>query len=257
MKSFFRSTSSIIAAASVGAVPVKAASELAYFNDFNRAVGHETVWVMPGVFGAFSWSPSGRFMPVGGFEGVGGFSGGLLVEADQSIPLLFFANLPPHDSVSIRFDLALVDRWRGGPQDSPLADRFIVEVGNNLETHEVFNFTFSNDPGFPQTYPGAGLVEPLRDIDFDPAYFDQAYDLSADGFLIDIPTSDPVLVVYFHAERPSNPPGGWPPPPAWAMDNLEVVLNSYPTPVPEVSSLASGTALLALMFWTWRSRKWS
>ena len=177
-------------------------------------------------------SGAGTLAGVEGYEGIGNggntFAGQFLRNSAGGNPAspvtLTLTNLPPHESISIGFLLAVIDSWDGNNDD------FVV----TLDGAEVFNHTFRNIGGsFGQSYPypAGSLLLRNQEVAFndsDNDFRDGAYDMNREPALRDIPhTASTATIRWFSAG--SNWEGGNNE--SWALDNLEVRISRAPAEV--------------------------
>ncbi|YCM44110.1 Ig-like domain-containing protein [Verrucomicrobiaceae bacterium 227] len=146
-----------------------------------------------------------------------------------SATTLTLTNLPPHESLSLQFLLAIIDSWDGNNDD------FIVTV----DGVEIFNDTFRNT-GTSQTYsyPTGTLIFRDEEIGFTAdadTYRDAAYDMSRDPSFRDIPhTASTATIRWFAAGNDWT--GG--DDESWALENLKVTVSAAP-----VESLTAAGAI--------------
>lgn len=189
--------------------------QVVFSSDFNGAVRPSQI------------SGAGTLEPVQGYNARGpsgnAFSGNLLRNNTTGNPAtattLTLTNLPPHQSLSLKFLLAIIDSWDGNN------DNFIVTV----DGVEVFNHTFRNN-GANQTfpYPVGTLIFRDEEVGFSAdanTFLDAAYDMSREPAFRDIPhTASTATISWFTAGNNWN--GG--DDESWALDNLEVIISAAP-----------------------------
>lgn len=159
--------------------------------------------------------------------GINIFSGDFLRNA--SIPplptTLTLTGLPAHTSIDLRFLLAIIDSWDGTGSTCCGIDSFIIAI----DGEPIFNEVFNNAAiGGVQSYippPGVELVRTvdLGFRDFDEHDQDSGYDMGMDPTFSKIPHTSSTLTIEWYASGL-----GWQgnTDESWAIDNLEVVLNT-------------------------------
>ncbi len=171
-------------------------------------------------------SGSGSLASVQGFDGRGpggnSFDGQFLHNPSTGNPAaattLTLTGLPPHNTLSLRFLLAIIDSWDGNN------DNFVV----TLDGAEVFNQTFNSSGNQSFPYPTGSLI--FRDEhaafgDGDNNFRDGAYDMSRVPQFRDIPhTASTATITWFASGN--NWGGG--DDESWAIDNLEVSVSAAP-----------------------------
>ena len=180
-------------------------------------------------------SGPGTLASVEGYDGLGPagntYSGQFLRNAATGNPAtattLTLFDLPPHQSISIRFLLSIIDSWEGNN------DRFTV----TLDGEDVFSNTFRNNnvgQGYP--YPTGTLIFRNQEAAASSgtnALRDSGYDMSREPSLRDIPHTASTATITFFASG-NNWDGG--DDESWAIDNLEVMVS----PAPVESLVAAG-----------------
>lgn len=163
-------------------------------------------------------SGGGTVESVQGFAGFGNpgnqFGGNFLRNATNSpivATTLTLNNLPAHDSLSIRFLLAVIDSW-DSDNGNPAPDLFQVRVDGTL----VLSVTAANQSG-SNTYAG-NQIAPLAAYGFGP-FNDRAFDMSTEAALNNIPHTASSVTIEFTAAG-----AGWQGglDESWAIDNLGV-----------------------------------
>jgi len=172
-------------------------------------------------------SGPGTLASVEGYDGRGPagntFTGQFLHNAATGNPAaattLTLTNLPPHNTLSIHFLLAIIDSWAGNN------DRFTV----TLDDVTVFSDTFRNNntgQGYP--YPAGTLIfraQEAAGTSGTNAFRDSGYDMTRESSFRDIPHSASTATITFFASG-SGWDGGSDE--SWAIDNLEVTVSSAP-----------------------------
>jgi hypothetical protein len=201
-----------------------------FFDDFDGGRS-----LLPSVSGGFSGFTNTE--PSQGFSGLGNLgnmvSGNFLHNPTgdnfTSTPIqkttLSLSELPPHTGIQLKFLLAIIDTWDGGPQPGAFNDVFRVDVDGVARFAETFtNFDFSS-----QSYvaPPGVLIQRGPDLGFEifgDGLYDMGRDLTSFGF---IPHAGSTLEIDFYADgsgwnRPANE--------SWAIDNVLVALWVIPEP---------------------------
>jgi len=176
---------------------------------------------------------------VQGYAGLGtgsNFFGGNFLR-NSSVPeastTLTLTNLPPHDSISLSYLLAIIDSWDGASGTCfATGDGFNVSVDGTT----IFSEAFENSTCGVQTYiPPAGVELARRtNLGFNtgPTYFsDSAYNMGLDPTFQNIPHTASTLTIEWFTSG-----GGWQggTDESWAIDNVQVFVhrtNSAPTAV--------------------------
>lgn len=193
-----------------------------------------------GISGQFAGTATKE--PVQGYA-VHGFSGNLLRNDSQPAErtTLTLEGLPEHDSIDLRFLLAIIDSWDGSQQagQSFAPDVFNVSVDGNL----IFSETFvnSSSAGNTQSYVAPLGVElgRFQQLGFNQSgfdYLDSAYNLALDPAFQNIPHTASTLTVEWFAggsgyEGSVNE--------SWAIDNVEVVIDKAEVVPPPTVQLAA------------------
>jgi hypothetical protein len=156
---------------------------------------------------------------------------------------LELADLPPHDSVSISFLLAIIDSWDG-------TELLEIRVDGNL----VFSNWFQLASGDASSYvpPDGGLLTSGTNLGFTGGTWynhDRAYDMGLEPALQNIPHTAETLTVVWSLSAVSgsaaqNWQGGTDE--SWAIDNVRVEVFAAPTgigdtPTPPALTLLSNT----------------
>ncbi len=138
--------------------------------------------------------------------------------------ILTLTGLPSHTSISLSFLLAIIDSWDGvACSEGP--DLFNVTVDSVL----IFSAVFDNSGCGAQTFiefPGVLLVRRL-DLGFNATspslHRDSAWDLGMDPTFSNIPHTSSTLTIEWFASG-----AGWQggTDESWAIDNVEVILNT-------------------------------
>jgi len=173
------------------------------------------------------FSGAGILEPVQAYNGRGtaesSFGGQFLRNSTSGNPApattLTLTNLPPHESLSLKFLLAIIDSWDGNNDD------FIVTV----DGVEVFNNTFrSNGANQSFPYPTGSLLFRDEEVGFSVdanTFRDAAYDMARAPAFRAIPhTSSSATINWFAA---GNDWGGGNDE-SWALENLEVSVSATP-----------------------------
>jgi len=172
-------------------------------------------------------SGPGILASVEGYDGLGPadnpYSGQFLRNTATGDPAtattLTLTNLPPHQSISIRFLLAIIDSWEGNN------DRFTVA----LDGEAIFSNTFRNNnagQGYP--YPAGTLIFRAQEAagsSGSNAFRESGYDMSREASLRDIPHTASTATITFFASGNSWDGGD---DESWAIDNLEVTVSPAP-----------------------------
>ena len=144
---------------------------------------------------------------------------------------LTLTNLPPHDSISLSFLLAIIDSWDGASGTCQDGDEFNVSVDGTT----IFGEAFENSNCGVQTYnPPAGVELARRaDLGFSQGFYwnDSAYDMGLDPTFQNIPHTASTLTIEWFSSG-----GGWQggTDESWALDNVQVFVhrtNSAPIAV--------------------------
>ena len=206
------------------AVPVQV-----FYSDFNSGMPTE-------------FSGAGGVEGVQGYDGIGTgsnvFSGHFLRNASTGNPapesILTLTGLPTHDGIELNFLLAIIDSWDGSSSHGP--DYFNVEIDGNL----IFHKTFTNIFGKSQTYnppPGVQLVSYQTHQNLWGSYWsyddDSAYNMGLDPVFDNISHTSSTLTIKWWASGSGWQGGN---DESWAIDNVEVIVNT-PNTVPEPSTL--------------------
>lgn len=151
-----------------------------------------------------------------------------VLEASTTLTL---TNLPPHDSISLSFLLAIIDSWDGDSGTCfATGDGFNVSVDGT----PIFTEAFENSTCGIQTYiPPVGVELARRaNLGFNtgPTYFsDSAYNMGLDPTFQNIPHTSSTLTIEWFTSG-----GGWQggTDESWAIDNVQVTIdNVAPTAV--------------------------
>lgn len=191
------------------------ANQLVFASDFNGAS------VPAQITGA------GILENVQGFEGRGPeenpFSGQFLrnpATGNPAAPItLSLTNLPAHETISLRFLLAIIDSWDNNN------DRLSITV----DGLEVFHKNFRNDRVAQEfDYPAGSLILRDEELAFSSGTNGQreaAYDMSRARELRDIPHTGSTATISFFATGNSWDGGD---DESWAIENLEVSISAAP-----------------------------
>jgi hypothetical protein len=141
-----------------------------------------------------------------------------LLEAKTTLTL---TGLPPHNSISLGFLLAMIDSW-DGTGCFPTDDIFNV----TMDGAPIFSETFVNhDICGAQSYVPPAGVELARKVDLGfntgVAWFDSAYDMGLDPAFQNIPHTPSTLTIEWFTSG-----GGWQggSDESWAIDNVVVLV---------------------------------
>ena len=197
--------------------PASAVSVTFFSADFNSGVPSE-----------FSGTTTAE--GVQGYAGLGTdlnvFGGDFLRNSDVSgaATTLTLTNLPPHDSISLSFLLAIIDSWDGDISCFGTNDGFNVSVDGTT----IFSEAFENSTCGVQTYiPSVGVELARRaSLGFNTTavYFgDSAYDMGLDPTFQNIPHTSSTLTIEWFTSG-SGWQGG--DDESWAIDNVQVILNN-------------------------------
>ncbi len=134
---------------------------------------------------------------------------------------LTLTNLPAHDSVSIKFLLAIIDSW-DGDGGNPGPDSFNIAVDGNT----VFSHTFASASGSSNYNAPAGVFLGAGNFGFN-SWNDYVYDLGLDPTLSGIAHTASTLTIDLYASGP-----GWQgfDDESWGVDNVVVSVNTVPAP---------------------------
>jgi hypothetical protein len=185
-------------------------------------------------------APGSVIQPVQSWSGLGPperqFSGSFLRYTSLSIltTTLTLNNLPPHDTVDLRFLLAVIDSWDGVE---------LLEI--SIDGTEVFSHWFQLGSGDWSSYveaPGA-LLSSGTDLGFSGGVHcshDRAYDLGVEPVFLNIPHTSSSLVVTWTLDADPGPAaeqwqGG--DDESWAIDEVSVEVSNSPVDAPLVSSV--------------------
>lgn len=223
---------------SVTVLPVTGAEEKeVFFTDFDGI--ERTVWLVKA-----SFSGVRKIEEVQGFAAVG-FKGRFLRNNGGGNPgpatILSLTGLPPHEWISIKFLLALIDTWDGSngkrrvaaggtPNSTHADDYFNVMVDGLIVFSETFFWKTANAQSYDETK--GTLLSRGVDLGFNEKWHnthvtpgggapDLAYDMGLDSALQRIPHNKDRLVISFFASG-----SGWQgsTDESWAIDNLKVVI---------------------------------
>lgn len=205
--------------------------------------------------------------PVQGYAGLGAgtnvFSGNLLrndtgefLVAPGSPTILTLTGLQPHNSINLKFLLAIIDSWDGNsPEFEP--DVFNVTVDDKLTFSESFTNIITTDvttehtASYPNPTTPADVVL-AREVQLgfnvdEPSWLDSAYDMGLEPAFQAIPHTASSLTVEWFANG-----AGWQGDldESWGIDNVAVELNTA-AQVPEPGTMAllvvglAGTTIIA------------
>jgi hypothetical protein len=159
--------------------------------------------------------------------GANGFSGDLLRNSSNP-PLpttLTLTGLPAHASIDLRFLLAIIDSWDGDGSSCCGPDSFTVTVDGKPLFSEVFNNAAIGGVQGYMPPPGAELVRTMemgfRDTNENDQ--DSGYDMGKDPTFANILHTSDTLMIEWYANGPGWQGGT---DESWAIDNLEVILNT-------------------------------
>lgn len=173
-------------------------------------------------------SGAGTLESVQGFEGLGpegnSFTGQFLRNAASGNPAdpitLTLTDLPPHESLSLRFLLAIIDTWDNNN------DRLTI----TLDGAEIFRRGFRNNrTGQEFDYPAGSLIVRDQELAFSAGANNQrdaGYDMSRAREFRDIPHTASTATIEFFVASNSWDGGD---DESWAIDNLEVAVSASPT----------------------------
>lgn len=248
----------ILAALASTALTVHATGGQIYFNNFDHAAswnspspGGGTV-LAPAVTGGFLHPPSQQpisvsstLAGVGAISSTGSFGGMMLGTAGLIYPhsylnSLRLENLPTHNTVSIGFLLAVIDRWI---VDYTSLD---IRVGDGVTSALVFSGNFDNRSLYPTLGYTLNRMAHGSDLNQGMFFEDAAYDMSLESALQNIPHTSSTLTVGFSL---SMPPGFVPPSHiGYGIDNLSITIdNPQVIPLPSAAGMAlAGLGLLAV-----------
>jgi len=177
---------------------------------------------------------------VQGYAGIGGFSGDFLRNSSTGNPAsattLTLTGLAPHLSVDLNFLLAVNDSWDGfnngaGP------DVFNVTVDGASVFSEVFANDSLADQGFDPTNATGARLSYGSGLGFNGNFTDAAYDLGGLPAFNGIPHTGSTLTVSWFASGGVWQGGS---DEAWAIDNVEVIINVIPEPTTVGLLISSG-----------------
>ena len=177
-------------------------------------------------------APGAAIEPVQGYAGLGpddrAFSGNFLryTATDLVDTQLVLTDLPPHDSLTIGFLLAVIDSWDGTE---------VLEV--SVDGATLFSHTFDLATTDTSSYvaPTDGLLFSGADLGFTGGTFhdhDRAYDLSVEPAFIAIPhTADSVTITWGVSATVGGGAPSWQggADESWAIDTLTVEVEGGPT----------------------------
>ncbi len=207
---------------SLGHGTMAAASTTVFSTDFESGVPPEFSApgaVLDGVQGYAGLGPPGRQ-----------FGGQFLHYVSQTIlpTTLTLRGLPPHDHLSVKFLLGIIDSWDG-------VELMRISVDNQLLFNHWFLLATGDTTDYFPPPPGALLSEGT-DLGFSGCCYynrDRAYDLGAEPAFQDIPhTADSVTVTWTIGATSGSAADDWQggADESWAIDDVSV----------EVSSLTAG-----------------
>lgn len=179
------------------------------------------------------FSGAGTVVSAQGYAGVGTFADNLL-HNDTSTPTnLSLSGLASHNSITLKFDLAIIDSWDGGGAFGP--DLFNV----NLDAVSILSTLMPN-----AVYPaGVSLtVDAIADLGFNATWFDRAFTVA----LTVAHTGSTADFSFFASGAGFQ--GSFDE--SWAIDNVEVLIdrtkpNVIPLPL-SATLLAGGLSLFGL-----------
>ena len=193
-------------------------------------------------------SPGATIEPVQGFAGLGTpgnqFAGSFLRYADGDLfdTALTLTDLPPHDTLTLGFLLAVIDSWDGTE---------LLEV--TVDDMVVFSHSFELATADTSSYvpPEGGLLSSGTDLGFSAGTFyqhDRAYDLSVEPAFTDIPHSaDSVTIAWRVRAVPGGAASFWQggADESWAIDDVTVEVVSGATTTTSTTTSTSTTTLPA------------
>jgi hypothetical protein len=226
-----------------------AASQTAFFNDFNSGVPAQITGVT-------------TTESVQGYSNVANpngptFGGNFLRIANGGTPTaqatLTLSGLAAHSSIDLSFLLAIIDTWDGTATGGAQPDIFNVTV----DGQSIFSSTFTNvnQAGFGQTYApsvvGVDLTPGFTEIAFTATanVGDSAYNMGLEPRFRNIPHSGSTVTIRWFASGAGLEPVANE---SWALDNVQVTLNGLIQPTlnvverpPEGWRPMTGTAAVA------------
>ena len=199
-----------IAAALVGIFAGPAQAAVVYSNDFSGGAG--PAFSNPKISNA---DRDGTLDP---------FSGNFNNETQT----LTLTNLPAHTSVTVEYDVYVLDSWDGNCGGDIGPDRYTDAIGNGSTQATQLDTTFANNAGCPQSYPAQYLAadnpaysgaEESGTIDNFNFYGSSVYRISHT-----VSHSDSTLVVTFTGSnlQPIHDE-------SWGIDNVVVSTSGTPT----------------------------
>lgn len=238
----------ILAALASTALTVHATGGQIYFNNFDHAAswnspapGGGTV-LAPGVTGGFLHPPSQQpvsvsstLAGVGAISSTGSFGGMMLGTAGLIYPQSYLnslrlENLPTHNTVSIGFLLAVIDRWVAN------STYLFIRVGDGATSELVFSGTFDNRSLQPAVGYTSNRMAHGSDLNQGMFFEDAAYDMSLESALQNIPHTSSTLTVGISLSMPQQfvPPGQI----GYGIDNLSITIdNPQVIPLPSAAGL--------------------
>jgi len=184
-------------------------------------------------------APGATLESVQGYAGLGApgdqFGGNFLRYADTQVldTDLVLTGLPPHDTLTLGFLLAVIDSWDGVE---------LLEVW--VDGAVLFSHWFQLATGDDSSYaaPLGGLLSSGTDLGFSAGSFythDRAYDMSLEPAFIGIPhTADSVTIRWHLAATPGGGASFWQggSDESWAIDNVTVAVDQGTTTSTTTSS---------------------
>jgi len=202
----------------------KAGATVIFSTDFSGAI--------PAEFSA----PGAGIEDVQGYAGLGSpgrqFAGTFLRYASTSVfpTTLTLHHLPPHDQVSVKFLLGIIDSWDG-------TELMQVSVDGSMKFNHWFQLALGDTTDYFPAPPGA-ILSMGTDLGFNGCcYFnrDRAYDLGVEPALQNIPHTADSLVVAWTIGATSGPAAGqWQGglDESWAIDAVSVEVASTTDAIP-------------------------
>lgn len=171
-------------------------------------------------------SGAGTFASVQGYDGRGpsgnNFDGQFLRNSSTGNPAtpttLTLTNLPSHNTISLRFLLAIIDTWDGNNDDLVVT----------LDGTEIFNQNFNSNGGQTFPYHAGSLIFRNEHVAFGDSsnnFRDSGYDMTRVPEFRDIPHTASTATINWFASG-NNWDGG--DEESWAIDNLEIRVSAAP-----------------------------
>ncbi len=180
-------------------------------------------------------APGAVLTGVQGFAGLGPagrqFGGSFL--RYTSVPILpttlTVRNLPPHDRLSVKFLLGLIDSWDG-------TELMQIRVDDSLRFNHWFQLATGDTTSYHPAPPGA-ILSMGTNLGFSGCCYyhrDRAYDLGAEPAFLDIPhTADSVVVLWTISAISGPAAAQWQggDDESWALDAVSVEVSTQTTGV--------------------------